>query len=139
MCTAGDSFGTGDAGVPAILLGGISVSFYSYLLLQGVSVLIHRSLDFQLFNKLIDPEERYVNLQCRIFKVTFLPSLNSLVLRTLLMYKLGGPDIHLILVGDLNSYLDPVLNKHPPPPVLGAMHPRSTLWKFIEEAGWIDP
>lgn len=58
--------------------------------------------------------------------------------RTLLTYQLGNPDIPLILVGDLNGYLEPVLDKLPPP-IVSVKHHCTTLLKYVEEMGWIDP
>lgn len=81
-----------------------------------------RTLDFQLFDKVIDAEGRYVFFLCIRFQLTcilaaiYIPPPYNSVLRILLTYQLGNPDDTLILVGDLNCFLDPVLDRHPPIP-----------------------
>lgn len=112
---------------------------------RGVSVLVHRTVYFQLIDKLIDVEGRYVILLCRIYQLksiiaaVYVPPPFSLeVLRILLTHQLGSPDPPFIVLGDLNCYMDPGLDKHPSP-VNGRKMARMALRKFTEEVGWIDP
>lgn len=73
-----------------------------------------------MYDKLIDAEGRYVILLCRIYQLKCIlaalyiqPPFNSEVLRTLLAYWLSSPDIHVIMVGDFNCFMDPALDKYP--------------------------
>lgn len=77
-------------------------------------------------------------LKCILAALFVPPPFNSEALRTLLAFQLDNPDLPLIVVDDLNCYMDPVLDKHPPP-VTGRKIAQTTLWKFTEEVGWIDP
>lgn len=85
---------------------------------RGVSVLIPGSLDIQELGHSMDTEGRYVFLVCRIYNlqcilaIIYNPSpFNSDILRDLLMYQLGYPDMSLFVLGDFNCYLDPELAK----------------------------
>lgn len=87
--------------------------------LGGASVLVHRSLDFQLLDSKVEQEGRFMFLLCRVSQLTFIlaavyipPPLNLTALRALLTFQLGNPGIPLILVGDLNGLIDPKLDRH---------------------------
>lgn len=91
---------------------------------RGVSVLVHHTLEFQVY-KQVDTEGQYVILFCCIFLVKCIlacvyipPPFNSAVLRVILTYQLCNPEIPLFIVRDLNCYLDPSLDKHTPGVVL---------------------
>lgn len=109
---------------------------------RGVSVLIHRTLDFQVFDKLMDTEGRYVFLMCHIFKLKCIlafvyvpPLFNPEVLRTLLTY-------HCTVWETLVAILIQAWTNHPPPPpprLTGGGTHCMALLKFIEEVGWVDP
>lgn len=112
---------------------------------RGVSIMmIYRSLDFQLFDKVTQKGDMcsyfadFSNWRAYLLRCLCMYIFNAAVLRVLLLYQLGNPDVPLILVGDLNGILDPVLDKHPPP-LIGLRGIRPTLLKFIEEVGWIHP
>lgn len=94
---------------------------YPHLLLHGVSVMVHRTLNFQVYDKRVEAEGQYVILLYCIFHVKYIlacvyipPPFNFAVLRIMLTYQLGNPGIPLYLVGDLNCYLDPSIDKNPP-------------------------
>lgn len=79
-------------------------------------------VDLQLIDKLIDAEGRYVILLCRIYQLKCIidaryvpPPFGLEVLRTVLSYQLGSPAVPLIVLGDLNCYMDPALDTHSPP------------------------
>lgn len=112
---------------------------------RGVSVLVHCAVDFQMIDKLIDTEGRYViilckihNLKCILAAIYVPPPFTTEVLRLILTYQLGHPDVPLIILGNLNCYMDPVLNKYPPP-MASRTRARMALQKFTEEFGWLDP
>lgn len=75
-----------------------------------VSVLVHLTLDFQVYDKQVDTEGHYVILlympyfqvKCIVAFVYIPPPFNSAVLRVILTYQQGSPGIPLYLVGDLN-------------------------------------
>lgn len=145
VCFTGNPPDIGDSVICEFCMGGIAYHSTHTSYYRGMSVLIYRSPDFQLFDKVVDYEGRYVFLLCRLFQVTCIlaavyvpPLFTATVLRILLSYQLSNSNIPLILVGDVNGVLDPVLDKHPSL-TMGLQHTRSPLLKFTEEVGWIDP
>lgn len=87
---------------------------------RGVSILVYRSVDFQIYDKLILKGDGILlcnvhQLKCIMVALYIQPPYNSEALRTLLAFQLSHPDLPLIIVGDLNCYMDPILDKHPPP------------------------
>lgn len=59
------------------------------------------------------------------------------MLRAVLEFQLGQPDVPLYILRDFNCYLDPQLDKHPPM-VPGRGVCRTALRKLVEDVGWID-
>lgn len=87
---------------------------------RGVSVVIHSSLDYQEYDSKIDQKGRFVFLHCHfgilicvLACVYIPPPFDARVLRLLLEFLEGKPDLPLLLVGDINSWLAPALDKHP--------------------------
>lgn len=112
--------------------------------LRGVSVMIHNSVDFQEFDVCVDDEGRYVFLHCRVGKLNCIlacvyvpPPFTAAVLRLLLTYLEGRPDLPLLIVEDFNCWLSPSVDRHPS---LGAPVTRrdSPLLRLLNEVGWVD-
>lgn len=89
---------------------------------------------FQELNVLVDKEGRFIFLHCKlcelccIIAVVYIPPpFSSKVLQILLVYLLVKRDFPLLLIGGLNCYFHPLLDKYPP----------SQVYRFMQE-GWID-
>lgn len=111
---------------------------------RGVSVVIHRSLDYQEYASKIDSEGRFVFLHCRIgilhcvlACVYVPPPFDARVLRPLLEFLTDKPNLPMLIVGDFNTWLDPGLDKHPPPGIQ-APHRVTPLARLLQELGWLD-
>lgn len=111
---------------------------------RGVSVVVHRSLDYQEYASKIDPEGSFVFLHCRIGILKCIlacvyipPPFDARVLRLLLEFPEGKPNLPMLLVGHFNSLLDPGLDKHLP---LGlqAPHRATPPARLLQEMGWLD-
>ena len=111
---------------------------------RGVSVLVHSALDFQEIDSAIDPEGRYVfihckmgNLICVIACVYIPPPFTAAVLRLLLSFLDGRPDVPLLVLGDFNCCLDQVADRHPAPRP-SALARSTPLARLLQEVGWVD-
>lgn len=60
-----------------------------------------------------------------------------MVLRLLLTYLEGKPDLPLLLVGDFNCWLYPHVDKHPPSQIPIPLR-GTPLLRLLTEVGWID-
>lgn len=111
---------------------------------RGVSVLIHKALAYQELDSLVDGAGRYVFIYCKVYTLTLIiafiyipPPFSREVLQLLLMYLAGKPDVPLLIMGDLNCYLDPKLDRHPPVHSPGGGR-GTALSRLVTELGWTD-
>lgn len=108
----------------------------------GVSVLIHKSLAFQVLDSLIDPLGCCVFLHCKLFTLTLIiafvyipPPFSREILQLLLSYLVDKPEVPILIIGDFNGYLDPRLDRQPP--VQPPSGKRGTvLNRLLAEVGW---
>lgn len=107
---------------------------------RGVSILVHRSLNFEPLDVLIDPEGRYVLLHAVIDTVAVVvvgvylpPPANISLLQKIITLIAQFPTDNVILTGDFNIPPNPSLDKLSPDPATD-----STLFRWSQTMGLED-
>lgn len=79
---------------------------------RGVSILIHRDVQFHCFQRVIDKEGKFIfllctvsNLTCIIANIYILPPYSAVTLRHLAKFMAQHPNVPLMAMGDFNNYL----------------------------------
>lgn len=99
----------------------------------GVSILIHQGTQFSCSQSIIDPEGRYVFLLCNIYGLSCTiagvyipPPFSPEILKTLASFMVCFSSVPLLVVGDFNTFLDPLLDKLSASPLVHSASGRPT-------------
>lgn len=111
---------------------------------RGVSILIHRQIPFRCGRSLIDPDGRFICLDCFIHNVPIIlvavyvpPPYSGDVLKRVLAFLDASSTAPSLIVGDFNNYLHPHWDKFH----LGTVDPNSrptSLSRILDEIGFRD-
>lgn len=113
---------------------------------RGVSVLIHRDVQFHCSQRVVEPEGKLIfllctisNLVCIIANIYIPPPYSAETLRHLAKFMAQYPNIPLVAVGDFNNYLHHTWDKLPAPSTVNICNKGLTPFaRLLSELGLTD-